>query len=139
MAVDPSLLDSLVAPVRGIYAGTANGFLGNRCDRLARTLGDADAHGNRPVTFTAAETDIPCLYLPTRTEPAPDGRGVVVIDSPSLYLAHDTPFAQGDQVANVRVGSTVVLAGPSTIDALVTLPGLPDTYGWRADLRDEGT
>lgn len=45
-----------------------------------------------------------------------DATGLVVVSGPSLTVAHDDPLTIGDQVANIRSASGVLLAGSLTVD-----------------------
>lgn len=127
----------MTSPIAGQEASiraALGGLLWHRYTLTPRTAGSDDGYGGTPTEGTPV-TGKPCRYEVQQIVQYQDGTRVLV-ETPTLAVAHDDPIKANDLVSNV-LGSdaTVLLAGPVTVEDVISEADLGPVLQKRAILR----
>lgn len=90
------------------------------------TVAQVDALGQPLYEYLSANyvSAVPCHFDDTGTVERYRGGFAVQLESPKIIVPYGTNLAAGDRIADIKEGSTVLLAGPFEVTGRPRDPGL---------------
>lgn len=110
-------------------------FLSHTCTIAARVTGAVDGENNATYTWPTPVNNVPCKYRAV-DRVRRDDLGAVIVNVPTITVAHDFVINPGDRVSNIVASDGAVLqAGPLFVDYVQPSAGLGPVLKKRVVLR----